>query len=309
MRFTAEDRFGLLDQPFQLFRSTRPFYGEVENVVSGSWHDLEVRSFDHSYSVSDDERRLLSCVQIAIPGGWPTLVIRPETGFTRVADLAVPDIAFEAEIFNRAFAVRCHDRAFASALVDPRMMEWLLLLDPRWSFEIDGRWIFGLSRSGAAVGDRGRARDGRVLHQQDPARGSVPVSGGDAAPTRSPGLRRSIDRRKASVRTGIVRWLGLAAAIASAELGDDARMPFDLEAYLARVGYEGPVEPTLEVLGRDPPRARDDDPVREPRHPARAADPARPREPEDKLVRDRRGGYCFEHNTLFAAVLEARVRR
>jgi len=143
MRFTAEDRFGLLDQPFQLFRSTRPFYGEVENVVSGSWHDLEVRSFDHSYSVSDDERRLLSCVQIAIPGGWPTLVIRPETGFTRVADLAVPDIAFEAEVFNRAFAVRCHDRAFASALVDPRMMEWLLLLDPRWSFEIDGRWILG----------------------------------------------------------------------------------------------------------------------------------------------------------------------
>jgi hypothetical protein len=93
--------------------------------------------------VSDDERRLLSCVQIAIPGGWPTLVIRPETGFTRVADLAVPDIAFEAEIFNRAFAVRCHDRAFASALVDPRMMEWLLSLDPRWSFEIDGRWILG----------------------------------------------------------------------------------------------------------------------------------------------------------------------
>lgn len=143
MRWTAEDRLGLLDQSFQLFRSTRPFYGEVENVVSGSWHDFEVRSFDHSYSVSEDERRLLSCVQIAIPGGWPTLVIRPETGFTRVADLAVPDIAFESEVFNRAFAVRCHDRAFASALVDPRMMEWLLSLDPRWSFEIDGTWILG----------------------------------------------------------------------------------------------------------------------------------------------------------------------
>jgi hypothetical protein len=23
------------------------------------------------------------------------------------------------------------------------MMEWLLSLDPRWSFEIDGRWILG----------------------------------------------------------------------------------------------------------------------------------------------------------------------
>ena len=143
MRFSAEDRFGLLDQPFQLFRSTRRSYGEIENVIAGSWHDLEVRSFDHSYSVSEDERRLLSCAQIAIPGGWPTLVIRPETGLTRLVDIAVPDIAFESEAFNRAFTVRCHDRAFASALVDPRMMEWLQSLGHRWSFEIDGRWILG----------------------------------------------------------------------------------------------------------------------------------------------------------------------
>ena len=143
MRFSAKDRFGLLDQPFQLFRSTRRSYGEIENVVSGSWHELEVRSFDHSYSVSEDERRLLSCVQVAIPGGWPTLVIRPETGLTKLADIAVPDIAFESESFNRAFAVRCHDRAFASALVDPRMMEWLQSLGHRWSFEIDARWILG----------------------------------------------------------------------------------------------------------------------------------------------------------------------
>jgi hypothetical protein len=143
MRFSPEDRLGLLDQPFHLFRSTRRSYGEIANVVSGSWHDLEVRSFDHSYAVSEDERRLLSCVQVAIPGGWPTLVIRPETSLTRLADLALPDVAFESESFNRAFEVRCHDRAFASALVDPRMMEWLLSLGHRWSFEIEGRWILG----------------------------------------------------------------------------------------------------------------------------------------------------------------------
>lgn len=141
MRLSAKDRFGLLDQPFQLSRSTRRSYGEIENVLSGSWHDLEVRSFDHSYSVSEDERRLLSRAQIAIPGGWPTLVIRAETGLTRLVDIAVPDIAFESEAFNRAFAVRCHDRA--SAVVDPRMMEWLQSLGHRWSFEIDGRWILG----------------------------------------------------------------------------------------------------------------------------------------------------------------------
>ena len=143
MRFSAEDRFGLLDQSFQLFRSTRRSYGEIENVLSGSWHDLEVRAFDHSYSVSEDERRLLSCAQIAIPGGWQALVIRPETGLTRLVDIALPDIAFESEAFNRAFAVRCRDRAFASALVDPRMMEWLLSLGHRWGFETDDRWILG----------------------------------------------------------------------------------------------------------------------------------------------------------------------
>jgi hypothetical protein len=143
VRFSAEDRFGLMDQPFQLFRWTRRSYGEIENVLSGSWHGLEVRAFDHSYSVSEDERRLLSCAQVAIPGGWPALVIRPETGLTRVADIAVPDIAFESEAFNRAFAVRCQDRAFASALVDSRMMEWLQSLGHRWSFEIDGPWILG----------------------------------------------------------------------------------------------------------------------------------------------------------------------
>jgi hypothetical protein len=143
VRFSAEDRFGLMDQSFQLFRSTRRSYGEIENVLSGSWHDLEVRAFDHSYSVSEDERRLLSCAQIAIPGGWPALVIRPETGLTRLADIAVPDIAFESEAFNRAFVVRCHDRAFASAVVDPRMMEWLESLGHRWGFEIDGRWVLG----------------------------------------------------------------------------------------------------------------------------------------------------------------------
>jgi N-hydroxyarylamine O-acetyltransferase len=79
----------------------------------------------------------------------------------------------------------------------------------------------------------------------------------------------------------------------------------DIAAYCARVGYRGPMEPTREALdalhlahatsipfenvdiveGR--PIRLDLDSV------------------QSKLVGARRGGYCFEHNTLFAAVLEA----
>ena len=82
-------------------------------------------------------------------------------------------------------------------------------------------------------------------------------------------------------------------------------MALDLHAYLERIGYAGPVEPTLGVLDA--------------LHLAHATTipfenidillgrPIRLDLPslEDKLVRDRRGGYCFEHNTLFAAALEA----
>lgn len=92
----------------------------------------------------------------------------------------------------------------------------------------------------------------------------------------------------------------------------------DLTAYLARVGYTGPREPTLDtlrglvlahacsipfenldvLLGRGVSLADED--------------------VERKLVRDRRGGYCFEQNSLLlraltalgfrAAPLSARVR-
>jgi N-hydroxyarylamine O-acetyltransferase len=79
----------------------------------------------------------------------------------------------------------------------------------------------------------------------------------------------------------------------------------DLEAYLERVGYTGGVDPSLATLQR--------------LHLAHAT--SIPFENLDillgrrisldidalqsKLVVNRRGGYCFEHNTLFSAVLDA----
>ncbi len=93
---------------------------------------------------------------------------------------------------------------------------------------------------------------------------------------------------------------------------------FDLGAYLSRIGYSGPLKPNLVLL--------------EALHAAHATtipfenlDVVLGRRIsldigslQEKLVRSRRGGYCFEHNTLFAAALgglgfqvstlEARVR-
>jgi N-hydroxyarylamine O-acetyltransferase len=82
-------------------------------------------------------------------------------------------------------------------------------------------------------------------------------------------------------------------------------MPFDLDAYFRRIGYEGPREPTLEALS-----------ALHVLHPA--AVPFENLDPlfgrpvsldldalEAKIVGHRRGGYCFEQNALFRAALEA----
>jgi N-hydroxyarylamine O-acetyltransferase len=82
-------------------------------------------------------------------------------------------------------------------------------------------------------------------------------------------------------------------------------MTIDLDAYLRRIGYAGPREPTLEVLAS-----------LHALHPAAIPfenlDPllGRPVSLElealqAKLVGQRRGGYCFEQNALFRAGLEA----
>ena len=78
----------------------------------------------------------------------------------------------------------------------------------------------------------------------------------------------------------------------------------DLDAYLARIGYHGSREPTLATLHalsdahvRSIPFENIDVVLGQPIDIGLGAI-------EHKLVHARRGGYCFEQNTLFLAVLE-----
>lgn len=82
-------------------------------------------------------------------------------------------------------------------------------------------------------------------------------------------------------------------------------LDFDLEAYLARIGYTGKHEATVEALrevhlahASSIPFENLDIQMGLPIHLDLAS-------LQDKLVDRRRGGYCFEHNTLFMAALRA----
>lgn len=93
----------------------------------------------------------------------------------------------------------------------------------------------------------------------------------------------------------------------AAGLSPDSRLDgrIELDRYFARIGYDGPREPTLAVLR-----------VLHRLHPlaipfenldvlAGRRVSVRIEEIAAKLVDTRRGGYCFEHNTLFAHALAA----
>ncbi|TCP54369.1 N-hydroxyarylamine O-acetyltransferase [Tamaricihabitans halophyticus] len=78
----------------------------------------------------------------------------------------------------------------------------------------------------------------------------------------------------------------------------------DMDAYLARIGYQGPLEPTLETLRGLHLAHTTAIPFENSEmlfgHEVRVDLPGI----QDKLVRRKRGGYCFEQNLLLAAVLE-----
>jgi N-hydroxyarylamine O-acetyltransferase len=111
-------------------------------------------------------------------------------------------------------------------------------------------------------------------------------------------VRIVVPTRTKNVRIRILTRLGIDRTM-------EPPTAFDLPAYLQRIGYQGDLAPTPAVLQEV--------------HFAHATHipfenldihlgrPIRLDLPslQDKLIRGRRGGYCFEHNTLLAAALEA----
>jgi hypothetical protein len=148
MDYSLQDPFGLLGYPFALFQK-----GDgrgIENVLSGSWQEIETRAFDYWYyeeSTDSNGHRSRSyyrfdCAIVPIQAACPALSIDHETFLTRLADaLSFHDIEFEDETFNKAFNVRANDPKFANDLVDARMMTWLLAHAGDLAFEVVGNRV------------------------------------------------------------------------------------------------------------------------------------------------------------------------
>ncbi len=151
--YRAEDRFNCTAIAFPLFRAGKG--RTVENVMwrpaAGTEDGGEpVRVFDYGYYDEYHDKNgqvhqrwhYFTCALVNHNGSWPQLRVTRE-GLLDKAEhvLGGGDIDFESEEFNRMFAVDCADRRFASALIDPQMMEILLKTGGTISLETMGRFL------------------------------------------------------------------------------------------------------------------------------------------------------------------------
>ena len=156
--YTPEDLAGCLSLPFSLLQ--RGDGRGAENVLQGTWQDLPVREFDYWYYEESTDSKgnrtrttyRFSCAVPEVDLSMPALTVYRENLLTRLADhLAMHDIEFESDEFNRQFNVKGSDRRFANALLDARMLRWLLTVDGAFQFEVAGRWVLCFSKRRAPM--------------------------------------------------------------------------------------------------------------------------------------------------------------
>ena len=138
-------------QPLLVDRFQGPPFGmghsrQAENAVYGKHDGRDFVSFDYEYkttSGSGKNRRTtthrFSVLAMSLGVAMPSLSVDPENFLERfVGRLTNSDIDLELEDFNRAFTVTSPDRKFASDVLHPQMMEFLLQRrDVGWRFERD----------------------------------------------------------------------------------------------------------------------------------------------------------------------------
>jgi hypothetical protein len=108
---------------------------ESGNLVSGTLQGTAVAAFDFAYWTETRDakgithrqyhRYLCAVTDLSASCGRLSIEHRGLLGQLAGA-LGLDGVQFESDAFDRAYRVTCDDRRFASALVDPAMIAWLL---------------------------------------------------------------------------------------------------------------------------------------------------------------------------------------
>ena len=126
------------------------------NVLTGQYEGRGFVAFDYVYYTTEhstdaqghattrEESHRFGVVALDVGAMFPPLAVSPEGMFGRmIGRITGRDIELESEDFNRAFTVTCPDRKFASDVLHPRMMEFLLA-HPESAFRFDRTWVLSV---------------------------------------------------------------------------------------------------------------------------------------------------------------------
>ena len=152
LTFSERDQSTVRQLDFPLFHEGRGT--ESGNLVSGTLQGTPVAAFDFAYwteyrdskGVAHRQYHRFLCAVTDIGPSCPALIIEHRGLIGRVAGaLGLDGIQFESDDFDKAYRVTCDDRRFASALVDPAMMAWLLDAPSPVAFQTAGPHLLAVS--------------------------------------------------------------------------------------------------------------------------------------------------------------------
>jgi hypothetical protein len=148
------------EEPRLVGRFSGPPFGagfgrRAYNVLYGKHDGRDLVSFDYEYKTqtSNGKQTTTTVHRFSVLGLSMGVVMRPlsvdpENFLDRfVGRLTGNDIDMESEEFNRTFTVSCPDRKFASDVLHPQMMEFLLAhRQLGWRFEQDSLLVIAQGR-------------------------------------------------------------------------------------------------------------------------------------------------------------------
>ena len=185
LQFSPTDPFDLTGAglPFEVFLQRGV---EVRNVMWGTVGGVPLQGFDVRYEVRGEHDVGWQ------PTAWRFMTLAPlsancpplwiGTGSSLQSTEKVPRVRFESIQFNEQVRVLCAEPYFATALVDEKMMAWMLDQAPRWTtFEVNGPHVLArLDADDDLGGDMGKVMIGLsrfVEHVPPVVRSLYPLSG------------------------------------------------------------------------------------------------------------------------------------
>jgi hypothetical protein len=113
--------------------------GTNTRLIAGQYGGYDFRAFDHSHATTRTSTATkLHVVAVLLPVVLPSIAVTTDNAIAR--GLRVPDQQLESGDFNDTFAIESPNQRYASAVVHPQLMEWMLQ-HSHLQWWIDGQYL------------------------------------------------------------------------------------------------------------------------------------------------------------------------